>query len=307
MSRFFPSVVLACSIAILILAAGCTVQIDDGTRAGTRSGQFTPGIAYSARAIHVTDGDTLRVMFPDSSQETIRILGVDTPEISPGGNDPGSFEGVSDPHFLVSWAEEAASTLRREVEGREVMVTTDRAAGERDRYGRLLAYLSTSDGTDIGEVLLSRGLARVYTAESFARKDAYLGMQQTAMQKRIGIWSGMTPALPGSDGVFLAGVHYDAAGDDRANLNDEYITIRNGGATPVDLTGWQILDDGTVAFVFPGMTLPPGVQVIVHSGSGSPEGKELFIGSGVPILNNDAGTLILRDQDGAERSRFSWD
>jgi micrococcal nuclease len=307
MSRLLPTLILAFLAIAFLLCAGCTMPIGDGPKASTGSSQFIPSVAYPARAVHVIDGDTLVVMFTDGGQETVRILGVDTPELSASRNDPGSFEGVSDTLLLASWGEAASSALRLEVEGRDVLVTTDRAAGERDRYGRLLAYLTTSDETDIGELLLSRGLARVYTPESFARKEAYLGMQRTAVQKRIGIWSGTTPAIPGSDGVFLAAVHYDAAGDDRTNLNDEYITIKNGGGTPVDITGWQIRDSGTPAFVFPEMILPPGDQVIVRTGNGSPGESELFIGSSVPILNNDAGTVTLDDRDGTERSRFSWD
>jgi micrococcal nuclease len=286
---------------LLALAAGCTVPIGD-TRGDTR--QFEPGIAYPAKVIHITDGDTLRVLFPDGHQETVRLLGVDAPELSPSDNDPGTFQGVSDPLLLAVWGEEASSALRHELAGREVTVTTDRAAGERDRYGRLLAYLSTVDGTEIGELLLSRGLTRVYTAESFARKERYLAVQHAAMQERIGIWSGMTPAQPG--GVFLATVHYDAADDDRLNLADEYITLRNGGSTPVNLTGWQIRDGGTVIFSFPEITLNPGAEVTVRTGSGPPGELELAIGSPVPLLNNDGGTVTLHDRDGAEQSRFSW-
>jgi micrococcal nuclease len=271
---------------------------------GGETGQFPPGIAYPARVTRITDGDTLRVLFPDGDVETVRLLGVDAPELSPGGTDPGSFQGVSDPVLLAVWGEEASSALRRELEGREVTVTTDRAAGERDRYGRLLAYLSTGDGTDIGELLLSRGLARVYTAESFAREERYLAVQHAAMQKRIGIWNGMTPAQP--EGVFLAAVHYDAAGDDRFNPGDEYITLRNGGSAPVDLTGWQIRDGGTVIFIFPDITIAPGAEFTVRTGSSPPGEQELFIGSPVPLLNNGAGTVTLHDRDGVEQSRFSW-
>ena len=301
MSRLAPLIVLALVATVLTLVAGCTVQIGD-TRGDTR--QFEPGIGYPAQVIRVIDGDTLRILFPDGHQETVRLLGVDAPELSPDDNEPGSFPGVSDPLLLAGWGEEASLALRRELAGREVTVTTDRAAGERDRYGRLLAYLSTGNGTDIGELLLSRGLTRVYTAESFARKERYFAVQHAAMQKRIGIWSGMTPAQPG--GVFLAAVHYDAAGDDRLNLNDEYITLRNGGSTPINLTGWQIWDGGTVIFTFPGIVLDPGKDVTVRIGSGPTGELELAIGSPVPLLGNDGGTVTLHDREGAERSRFSW-
>jgi micrococcal nuclease len=301
MSRLAPLIVFAFITTVLALAAGCTVQIGD-TRGDTR--QFEPGIGYPARVTHITDGDTLRVLFPDGHQETVRLLGVDAPELSPGDNDPGTFQGVSDPLLLAVWGEEASLALRRELTGMEVTVSTDRAAGERDRYGRLLAYLSTGNNTDIGETLLSGGLTRVYTAESFARKERYLAVQHAAIQKRIGIWSGMTPAQPG--GVFLATVHYDAAGDDRLNLADEYITLRNGGSTPVNLTGWQIQDGGMMIFSFPEITLNPGAEFTVRTGSGPPREQDLAIGSPVPLLGNDGGTVTLHDRDGAEQSRFTW-
>jgi len=301
MSRLAPLIVLAFIATVLVLAAGCTEQTRV-TQGDTR--QFEPGIGYPARVTHITDGDTLRVIFPDGHQETVRLLGVDAPELSASDNDPGTFQGVSDPLLLAVWGEDASLALRRELTGMEVTVTTDRAAGERDRYGRLLAYLSAGNNNDIGELLLSRGLTRVYTAESFARKERYLAVQRAAMQKRIGIWSGMTPAQPG--GVFLATVHYDAAGDDRINLPDEYITLRNGGGTPVNLTGWQIRDGGTVIFTFPEIALNPGNEVTVRIGSGPPVEQELAIGSPVPLLGNDGGTVTLHDREGAEQSRFSW-
>ena len=306
MSRIFPALLPAALIAALLFTAGCTVQIGDGGQGSTQTKQFIPGIAYSAQAIRVIDGDTLRVAFPDGSQETVRIVGVDTPEVTPGGNDPDSFAGVTDPWFLSSWGEEASAALRHEVEGREVTVITDRSAGERDRYGRLLAYIHATDGTDIGELLLSRGLARVYTGESFARKERYLDVQDNAMRAGIGVWSGMTPALPGSDGVFIAAVHYDAAGDDRTNLNDEYITLENGGATAVALTGWQIRDGDGFVYTVPEAVLSPGGGLILHTGCGTDTGTDLFLGSPVPVLDNDGDTVTLSDTGGTEVSRFAW-
>jgi micrococcal nuclease len=301
MSRLFSAIVLACLLSVLFLTAGCSLQPDDGGGVS-----YTPDIAYPARVIHVTDGDTLRVVFPDGSQETVRILGVDTPEVTPGGTNPDSFEGVSDPSLLLSWGEEASSTLHREVEGREVTVTTDRAAGERDRYGRLLAYLQTQEGTDIGEVLLSRGLARVYTPESFARKEHYLDVQDEAMRKRIGIWSGMTPALPGTEGVFIATVHPDAAGDDRTNLNDEYVTLKNGASTSIDLTGWQIRDSDGFVTILPDISIAPGASIILHTGSGKANGTDLFLGSAIPVLNNDHDAVTLYDTGGQAVSTCAW-
>jgi micrococcal nuclease len=303
MIRCLPAILTTCIVAALVLAAGCTLQADKST-SGTHA-QFAPGTAYPASVVRVIDGDTVRVSFPDGSQGTIRILGVDTPELDPGESSPGLFEGISDPTYLASWAEKASSVLQQEVGDREVFITTDKQAGERDRYGRILAYLSTSDGNDIGSLLLKQGFARVYTPETFAREEDYLRLQKKAMQERIGIWSGMTPAQVNAEGVFLAEVHYDAAGeDDNFNLNDEYIVIRNGGSATVNLSGWEI-HHRTVLFVFRDYSLGPGSEVTVRTGTGTPGQQELFVGSHIALLNNHAGTVTLWD-NGIERSRFTW-
>ncbi len=292
-------------ITVLLFAAGCTVHTGDGGKGGTEALQFLPGTPYSAHTIRTIDGDTLRIAFLDGREETVRILGIDTPEVTPGGNNPSTFEGVTDPWLLAAWGEEASTTLRREVEGREVVVITDQAAGERDRYGRLLAYLECN-GADIGELLISRGLARVYTAESFARKGHYLAVQERAMRERAGLWSRMTPAPLQPAGVFIAAVHYDAAGDDRSNLNGEYITLQNNGSVPVNLSGWQVRDSNGFVYTFPGIAIDPGSLLILHTGNGTLNRTHLYLGSPVPVLNNDADIVTLHDTRGIEVSRFSW-
>jgi micrococcal nuclease len=307
MSRQFPTIILiTLLLAALFLFAGCTAQIGNSERGGTGDEQFSPDIPYPARAVYIIDGDTLRISLPDNSQEIVRILGIDTPEVTPGGNDPDAFKGVTDPWFLSAWGEEASSTLHREVEGREVTITIDRAAGERDRYGRLLAYVQTADGIDLGELLISRGLARVYTAESFARKERYLTVQELAMRQRDGLWSGMTPTSLGSDGVIIVSVHYDAAGDDLTNLNDEYLTLKNGGSNTIILTGYQIRDSDGFVYMFPEATIGPGAELILHTGNRISDGTNLFMGSSVPILNNNEDVVTLSDTSGTEVSRFSW-
>jgi hypothetical protein len=158
----------------------------------------------------------------------------------------------------------------------------------------------------MGEVLLARGLARVYTPETFARKERYLEVQEEAMRHRIGIWSGMTPAIPGSDGVFIADVHPDAAGDDRTNLNDEYITLENGAAIPIDLAGWQVQDSDGFVVTLPEMCIEPGASIVLHTGSGTANGTDLFFGSAVPVLNNDGDSVTLSDPAGRAVSTKAW-
>jgi hypothetical protein len=60
----------------------------------------------------------------------------------------------------------------------------------------VLAYVTTPDGNDLGALLLREGLARVYTAESFSRKNDYLRLEREALTQGTGIWGDLLPAAP---------------------------------------------------------------------------------------------------------------
>lgn len=288
-------------LAAFCLFAGCSVETGSSP-----DPDLPAGLPLRATVTGIIDGDTFRLSFPDGRTETLRILGIDTPEVTPGGNDPGKFDGITDPWFLSLWGEEAALFARQKLDGQEVIIECDRDAGTRDPYGRLLATLTLPDGSDYGEALLMRGLARVYTQETFSLKDRYLAVQKEAMDTRTGIWSDLEPLHGASGQIAIAKVHYDAAGDDRENLNDEYLTIRNGGAATADLTSWQVRDSDGFVYLFPAVSLSSGETLALHSGNGTPSAGDIFMGSPFPVLNNDGDTVTLSDREGNVVSSFSW-
>jgi len=58
--------------------------------AGQPTGTTATGTTITGTTVAGTiDGDTIRLAFPDGRTETLRILGIDTPEVTPEGNDPG--------------------------------------------------------------------------------------------------------------------------------------------------------------------------------------------------------------------------
>ncbi len=106
------------------------------------------GESLRARVLEVVDGDTLLVETEAGKREKVRYLLIDTPEL----------------HHPRRGREElgevAAEMNRRWVEDREVRLETDRE--ERDRYGRLLAYVWVRDSERewmAGERLMREGLA----------------------------------------------------------------------------------------------------------------------------------------------------
>jgi competence protein ComEC len=97
----------------------------------------------------------------------------------------------------------------------------------------------------------------------------------------------------------LADVNADAAGDDRENLNDEYVVLENAGSDPLDLSGWTLADEAGRTYAFPdGFELAAGEQVTVHTGSGTDTATDLYWGSGSPVWNNGGDTVVVRDADG---------
>lgn len=93
--------------------------------------------------------------------------------------------------------------------------------------------------------------------------------------------------------------HFDAEGEDAANLNDEYFTLLNSGPTSVDLTGWSVENERGVNYRFPdGVVLAPGAVLTVHSGAGPDSPAVLHWNADAPIWSNTSDIAILRDATG---------
>lgn len=155
-----------------------------------------PKNAARAAIEDATDGDTVELAKPVRGYDTIRLIGVDTPEIGEASED-----GRPEP-----LAEEARDFTAGELEGREVLLQVGEE--ETDRYGRLLAYVWTgaaNDGGFIGGLkrmlgmgeaelfnltLLEGGYAEVLTVEP---NDLYAECFETAEREArddgIGIWA----------------------------------------------------------------------------------------------------------------------
>lgn len=125
------------------------------------------------RVVDVIDGDTI-VVARRGSVDTVRLLGVDTPET----------------HHPVKGAEcfgtESAAYTRRRLLGRSVRLEDD--VETRDRYGRLLAYVYL-DGARVQDELLRLGYARLLVLEpNHEHARAMLTVELEARRHRRGLW-----------------------------------------------------------------------------------------------------------------------
>ncbi|MFD1357162.1 thermonuclease family protein [Fictibacillus halophilus] len=127
------------------------------------------------QVLNVVDGDTIKVKV-DGKSETVRFLLVDTPE-SVHPNKP-----------VQPFSKEASKHTENMLSGSNVEL--ELGIGERDKYGRLLAYVYADDKS-VQESLLEKGLARVaYVFEPNTKYvDDYEKIQKQAQKEGIGIWS----------------------------------------------------------------------------------------------------------------------
>jgi len=103
--------------------------------------------------------------------------------------------------------------------------------------------------------------------------------------------------------IHIINFHFNAAGNDNYNLNDEYVTFRNKCSYSIDMSGWTIKDEtASHIYTIPSFVLEGGATFTLYTGTGTNTDSALYWGrtSGnyAAIWNNDGDTLFLRDSDG---------
>lgn len=129
-----------------------------------------------ATVVRVVDGDTIVARLGGGREERIRYIGVDTPEsVKPGT-------------AVECFAKQASDFNARLVEGRKVRLVHD--AEERDRYGRLLAYVYREpDDLFVNAELVRRGYATVATFPPNVRHvDELTRLAREAREGSRGLW-----------------------------------------------------------------------------------------------------------------------
>jgi micrococcal nuclease len=139
-----------------------------------------PADAFEMTVESVHDGDTLRArvatpnaVVGDLESTRVRLLGIDTPEISPE---------------LDCWGAEATAKLTSLVPvGSTIWVAPD--AEVHDQYGRTLLYVWTPDGRFVNGELVAQGDARVEVYSPNRTQEALLrSLEAAAVAVSAGQW-----------------------------------------------------------------------------------------------------------------------
>ena len=227
----------------------------------------------------VIDGDTFLL----ENGECIRLLGINAPEV--------------DRYFY----EEAKNSLDYMIEGQKVKLERD--ITDRDQYGRMLRYVYFAE-LFVNLEMVKRGFANVFTmAPDVKYQGALLDAERYAMKNNTGLWrlseynSGKSLNRSSSEKIKIE-MNADADGNDRENLNGEFVLFSNNSGSRINISGWTVKDSGTNIFEFNSYVFQNGSQIVLYSGYGYEGNGFFYWNSKTPVWNNDHDTLYLRDREG---------
>jgi micrococcal nuclease len=135
-----------------------------------RAGDEEAPSPSEATVVRVVDGDTIRVRLATGAEEAVRYIGIDTPE-------------RGDCFF-----QEATDENARLIEGKRVRLERD--VSERDRFGRLLAYVyRAEDDLFVNGELVRSGFADAKRYDPDTRLASTLErLEEDARRLVRGLW-----------------------------------------------------------------------------------------------------------------------
>lgn len=168
----------------LEMTGNVTAEADDGkkTETGSSSSAITIGRKdiqeeKSYRIVKVVDGDTVDADI-DGKIERVRLIGINTPE-------------TVDPRRPVEcFGKEASAEAKKLLSGKRVRLEADKTQSDRDKYGRLLRYVTTEDGVFFNLEMISLGYAYEYTYDlPYKYQRRFKDAQKEAEAKGAGLWA----------------------------------------------------------------------------------------------------------------------
>lgn len=142
--------------------------------------QAASSIAPNTRVVRTIDGDTIVIEWK-GKEESVRLIGVDTPE-------------SVDPRTRVQcFGLEASSAMRAKASGQRVTFIPDPSQGERDKYHRLLGYVFLADGTLLNQWLIREGYGFEYTYNlPYQYQKDFIAAEAEARSGERGLWNKQT-------------------------------------------------------------------------------------------------------------------
>lgn len=157
------------TIIILLLSIpfiSCERKSGRGTVKYNQSTASQANYDYYVKVVGISDGDTFKGLTRDSIEINFRLHGIDAPEKKQA--------------YSVKSKEKLSELIFGERVGIKVHT-------KRDRYGRPVVYVFTSDGTDVGAEMLKSGMA--WHFKRYDNSDFYARLEIDARDNKRGLWN----------------------------------------------------------------------------------------------------------------------
>ena len=137
----------------------------------------------TGRVLWIYDGDTLKI----ENIGKVRLIGIDTPENKASSRDRFYTKKFNiNENKLREISRQVKKYNIRHVKGKKVRLKLDHT--QKDKYGRLLAYVYLPGGDMLNLLLLEKGLATVFRRYDFQYKKDFLKAEKAAQKKERGLW-----------------------------------------------------------------------------------------------------------------------
>ena len=242
---------------------------------------------WTAKVVHVKDGDTLEadVRGDGRAPLRIRVTGIQAMELTVYSHTASRRRGEC--HAVA--AANRFDRLVRASGGIVRLSAQDPRSHSGKRWRRSVAVRTPEGWRDVGEILMSEGHALwLNNSVEWAWNARYAEAGDRAAANQLGLWRPDACGVGPSENADLSvRVNWDADGVDSENPNGEWIRIFNRSDGGVPLTGWWVRDSALRRFRFPLFTvLPAGESVTVHVGRGPQGGTEFHWGLTEAVFEN---------------------
>jgi endonuclease YncB( thermonuclease family) len=308
--RVLATIVLAACLSAALAATAAAQPAQGRCPQGDKSATC---FLWTGKVTFIGDGDTMSVdVDGDGTKKPVRVrlTGYNSPEQTYYTNRPEDRVGECHANEATSRLE----SLIRAAKGRVQLAAIDPESRSRGRIRRAVSIKLHRNWRDIGRIMVQEGHGLFLSARGeWAWNRAYSTLAQQAKLFQVGIWNPEFCA-PGPLASIRLWVQGDPEGADAANLNGEWVRIKNlDPVNPLPVGGWRVRDSGLRGYLFPPhATIPPGTTMTVYTGSGVETPTDLFWGLSNPVYDSirpDRATgdgAYLFDADGDMRASMQY-
>jgi endonuclease YncB( thermonuclease family) len=158
-------------VVALLLLFGLVAALDHRGCFRSRGDDWTTFDKQPVTLTTVIDGDTVEAQSPSGRHETVRLLGIDAPDLPDG-----------------YWSDPSKRALAERVGGKSVTLRLD-STQTRDAQHRLLAYVYYDDADNVNLELVRDGHAYAQREEIHSMVRQFEQAEDEARGKRRGLWA----------------------------------------------------------------------------------------------------------------------